>query len=168
MVNVQQFSPKITPLSLIHTHFLFNLSIKLLIRLGLVLHCSTNTVGMASCLSLTLFISYPTDRAKGGEITNIHSSKCFPQSLLQQVGFHCTLFVFRSQSHKRVLFWGMNAYSIHWQIHLHNYKHRNTSFYMFNKDNIEYVIQVKQGHSECLASVFIKEVYFQEKKFKYK
>ena len=65
-----------------------------------------NVVRMASSLSLTLFMSYPIGCAKDGEITNIRSSKCLPQSLLWQVGFHCTLFMFRSQSRKRVLFWG--------------------------------------------------------------
>ena len=38
-------------------------------------------------------------------------------------------------------FGGMNAYSIHWQIHLHNYMRHNTPFYTFNKDNIEHVTQ---------------------------
>jgi len=54
-----------------------------------------------------------TDRGIDGEITNISPSKCLTQSLLWQVGFHCSLFMFLSQLRKRVLFLeGMNAYSI--------------------------------------------------------
>ena len=49
-----------------------------------------------------------------------------------------------------------NAYSIHWQTHLHNYMLHNKPFYTFNKDNIEHVTPVKQGHGECLASIFVK------------
>jgi len=146
LVNVQWFTLKITLVSLIHTSFLFNFSIKLLIHLGLASRCLTNMVGMASSVSLTLFMSYTIDHAKDSEITNIHSSKCFTQSLLWQVAFHCTLFRFCSQTCKRVLFWGINVHSIHWQIHLHNNKWHNAPFYMFNKDNLEYVTQVNQGH----------------------
>ena len=96
-------------------------------------------VGMASSVSLPLFMSYPIDRAKEGEITNILFSRCFPQSLLWQVGFDCTLFMFRSQSRRPLLFWGTNAYSIHWEIHWNSY---NTPFYMFNNENIEFVLQM--------------------------
>jgi len=88
--------------------------------LGLASCSLSNMVGVAYSVSLTLFImksvklteyamqfmSYPIDCAKHGEITNIHSSKCFLQSLLWQVGFYCTMFKFHSQSHKWVLrFW---------------------------------------------------------------
>ena len=52
---------------------------------------------------------------------------------------------------------GIIAYSIHWQAYLHNYMRHNTLFYTFNKDNIEHVIKVKQGHGECLASMFVKD-----------
>jgi len=92
---------------------------------------------MASFVSLTRFMSCPTDRDIDSEITNTRSSKCLPQSLLWQVDFHWTPFAFRSQSLKQILFWGINAYYIHWQIHLHNYMRQNTQFYTFNKDNIE-------------------------------
>jgi len=33
----------------------------------------------------------------------------------------------------------------------------NRPFYTFNKDNIEYVTQVNQGHSECLVAMFVKD-----------
>ena len=50
----------------------------------------------------------------------------------------------------------MNAYSIHWETYLRKYMGHNTPFYTFNKDNIEHLSQVKQGHGECLASMFVK------------
>ena len=53
-------------------------------------------------------------------------------------------------------FRGINAYSILWQIHSHNYMRQNTPFYTFNKDNIEHVTQLKQDHGECLGSLSIK------------
>ncbi|KAK2155359.1 hypothetical protein LSH36_242g07003 [Paralvinella palmiformis] len=53
-------------------------------------------VGMASSVTLILFMSDSTDRAIDGKITNIRSSKCLPQSLLWKVGFHCNLFMFTS------------------------------------------------------------------------
>ena len=83
---------------------LFNFSIKLFIHFGLASRFLTNMVGMASSVTLTLFMSYLIGPAKDGERTNIRSSKCFPQSLLWQVGFLCIMFMFRSQSRKRVLF----------------------------------------------------------------
>jgi len=49
-----------------------------------------------------------------------------------------------------------NAYSIHWHIPYHNYIRHNTPFYTFNKDNLEKVTQVKQGHGECLSSKLVK------------
>ena len=112
--------------------FLFSFSIKLLIRLDLGSPSLPNMVGMTYDVSLTLFMSYPTDRAIDGEITNIRSSKCLPQSFLWQISFDCNMLMFRSQSRKRVLFWG-DDYSIHWQTYLHNYMWQNTPFYTFNK-----------------------------------
>ena len=37
-----------------------------------------------------------------------------------------------------------------WQTYLYNYMRNNTPFYTFNKDKIEHVTQLKQGHVECL------------------
>ena len=115
-------------------------------------------------VSLILFVSNPIDRIKDGEMTNIRSSKCSMQSSLWQVGFHCTLFVFRSQSRKRVLLWWTNAHFIHWQIHLHNHKRHNRLFYTFNNDNIEFVIQVKLSHGECLT--YVCQRWRQDSRFK--
>ena len=90
-----------------------------------------------------MFEMASSDRAKDGEITSIRSSECLPQSLLWQDGFHCTMFMFRSQSRKRVLFCGYE-YILHplvdpfAQLYAHN-----TPFYTFNKDNIEHLTQVK-------------------------
>ena len=33
----------------------------------------------------------------------------------------------------------------------------NTPFYMFNKHNMEHITQIKQGHVECLGSLFGKD-----------
>jgi len=49
----------------------YSVSVKLLIRLGIALSSLLNMVGMVSSVSLTLFMSYPTDRATDGEITKI-------------------------------------------------------------------------------------------------
>jgi len=38
-------------------------------------------------------------------------------------------------------------------VSLHNCVRHNTPFYMFNKDIMEHVTQVKQGHVECLGSL---------------
>jgi len=116
-------------------------------------------VGMASSVTLILFMSDSTDRAIDGKITNIRSSKCLPQSLLWKVGFHCNLFMFCGQSRKRVLFWGMNAYSIHWQTHLHNYMQHNTLFYTFNKNNIEHVTQMSVWRLCLLNMTSLSEVF---------
>jgi len=52
---------QITLLSLIHTRLPLSFAIKLLIRLGLASPSSSNMVRMASSVSPTLFMSYPTD-----------------------------------------------------------------------------------------------------------
>jgi len=134
-VNVQHIAHKITLFSLIHTRFLFNFSIKLLITLDLASCCLTDMVGMTSSVSLTLFMSYQIDRAKDDEITNIRSSKCFSQSLLWQIG---------------------NApgscLAVNHPNYLHNYKRNNTPFSTF-KDNMEYVIQVKV--SACFWRLYV-------------
>ena len=39
-------------------------------------------------------------------------------------------------------------------VSFHNCMRYNTPLYMLNKDNMEHVIQVKQGHVECLGSLF--------------
>ena len=137
-----------------YTRFLFNFSIKLLICLGLTSRCLPSVVGMGSSLRPTLFVSCPVNGAKDDEITKKRSSKYFPHSLLWQVGFHCNVFMFRSQTRKRVLFlvvFWTNAYFIHRRIHLYNYKRHDTLFYALYNDNIEFVTQVKLGHGDCLA-----------------
>jgi len=40
---------------------------------------------------------------------------------------------------------------------LHNCMPQNTPFYEFNKDIMEYVKQIKQGHLKCLESLFAKD-----------
>jgi len=75
LLNVQLVASKNTLLSFIHTFFLVSFSIKMVIRLGLELPSLLNMVGTASSVSLTPLISYPTDRAIDGELTNIRSSK---------------------------------------------------------------------------------------------
>jgi len=74
LVNIQSFALKITLLSLTHTRFLLNLSIKPLIRLGLASHCLSTMFGMASSVNLTLFVAYLIDRDKVTEITYVPQS----------------------------------------------------------------------------------------------
>ena len=92
-----------------------------------------NVVDMASSVSLTLFMSYPADRAIDGEITNIRSSKCLPQSLLWQVGFLCTVHVSQPIAQTSLIL--VNECILH----------------QLAEDNIKHVPQVKQGHVECLV-----------------
>ena len=42
-------------------------------------------------------------------------------------------------------------------ISLHSCMWHKTPFYMFNKDHMEHVTQVKQDHVECLGSLFGKD-----------
>jgi len=112
-LKTNSLSPKIALLMLVYTCFLFNFSIKLLIRLGLTPLWLINMSLIASSLNLILFMSYSIDRAKKkGEITNTCSSKCLPQRLVGQVCFQCTYFMFRSWSRKGALFFG-NKLIIH-------------------------------------------------------
>jgi len=82
-------------------------------------------VEMASSVSLTLLMSYPTDHALDSEI---------PQNVSHNASTAlCSCFA--ANHANQSCFGGMNAYSIHWQTHLYNY--------MFNKDNIEHTTQIK-------------------------
>ena len=54
-------------------------------------------------------------------------------------------------------FGGMITYSTHSQIYLHNCMRHNTPLYTFNKENMEHLTRVKQGHVKCLASLFGKD-----------
>jgi len=141
---------EITLLSLIHTCFLFSFFIKLLIRLGLASPSLSNKIEMVSSVSLTLFMSHPTDCAKDGEIT-----KSVPQSVSRRaccgkLASTALCSCLAANCANESCFGGMNAYSIHWQTHFHNYMRHNTPFYTFNKDSIEHVLQVEEGHGECL------------------
>jgi len=74
-----------------------------------------------------------------------------------------TLFMLRSKSCKSVLFWGTNAYSIHWQIHFHNYKRHSRTFNIFNKGNIEYIylwLSKMTSHSDVFLIFSIKAVAY--------
>ncbi|KAK2167483.1 hypothetical protein LSH36_27g06052 [Paralvinella palmiformis] len=82
-------------------------SIKLLIRLGLGSPSLSIMVGMVSSVSLTLFMSYPTDRAVDGEISKIR-----PQSVSRRAccgKLASTALMFPSKSRKRVMSWGKIA-----------------------------------------------------------
>ena len=118
----RQFTPNITLLSLIHTHFLFNFPITLLIHLSLPSPTLSNMFGMASIVSLTETIRVISNCPCHKRRNNEHPFL----KILWQVGFHCTLFVFPSQSRKQVPFWWTSAYSNHWQTHLHNREPRET------------------------------------------
>jgi len=94
-------------------------------------------------------MSYSIDHAEDGEL-----ARRFSQSLLRQVGFHCTLCSCLAANHaNESCFLGTNAY-----IPSTDYKRHNTPFYTFNNDNTEFVIQVLAiGHGECLMSMFVKD-----------
>ena len=119
-------------------------------------HCLTNMVGMVSSVSLTLFMSYTTDRAMDGEITNITFLKVFLAELAV-ASWLPSLFMFCSQSRKRVLYFGNECILYPLHIHLHIYKRHKTQFLTFKTDNAECITQVKQGHEMCLASMFVKD-----------
>ena len=110
--------------------FKFNLFIALLICLGLASLCLPNMDRMPSSVNLTLFMSSPLGHAKDSVSCRVCYGKLTSTTL-------CSCF---AANHTNVsCFVGTNTYSIHWQVHLHNYKRYNTPFYTFNKDNIEYV-----------------------------
>ena len=111
-------------------------------------------VGMEPSLSLTLFMSYLIDGAKDGEITNIRPSVFLAELVLGKLASTALCSCFAANHAPESRFGETNAYSIHWLIHLHNYMWHNILFYTFNKDNIEHVAQVKQGHVEYLRLVW--------------
>jgi len=108
--------------------------------------------GMASSVtaSLILFMSYPNYRAKDGDITNTRSSnfKASPAELAvtSWLLLH-SVRVSQSITQTSLVFM---------PIYLYDYKWHNRPFYKLNRDSVEYVTQVKQGHRECLASMFVK------------
>lgn len=71
-LKTNSLSPKIALLMLVYTCFLFNFSIKLLIRLGLTPLWLINMSLIASSLNLKLFMSYLIDRAKKKRWNNKH------------------------------------------------------------------------------------------------
>ena len=134
------------------TRFLFSFSIKLLIRFGLASSSLSDMIRAASSVSLTLFMSYSTYRDIDGEITNILSSKCLPQSLLWQVGFHCSLLWVAANCANQSRFGILKAYSFYSQTQLHKYMWHSTPFYSFNEATIEHRLN-KATCSFCLANM---------------
>jgi len=108
-------APKITLLSPIHTRFLFYFSDKLMIRLGFASRCLTNLVGMSSSVSLTLFMSDPTDRAKDDEITYVPQSVSH-RTCCGKLASTALCSCFAANHANESSFWGTNTYSIQWQI----------------------------------------------------
>ena len=77
------------------------------------------------------------------------SLKEFPAELAVASWFPTLGLCFTANHVNKSCFLGTSAYSIQWQIHLHNYKWHVTPFYMFNNDSIIFITQVKLGHDKC-------------------
>ena len=98
LVNVQTFTPKITPLSSMHTRLLFNFSIKLLNRLDLKSRYLSNIVGMAFCEAGILHVisrsnnehtflkAFPS-RACCGKLASTALCSCFAANRANEVCF---------------------------------------------------------------------------------
>jgi len=90
-------------------------------------------VGMSSSVSLTLFMSYLIDRANDAKIKTYVPQSISRRACCAKIAFAAICSCFAPNHANKTCFEG----TIHWLIHLHNYKRYVKPFYRFNNDDIE-------------------------------